>query len=235
MVAGFQAPLSFLNAYKFRRDIERALADRGAARLLVLEASSIVEIDFTASEILIEVIRMAHAAGVDFAIARLEFGARRGGAEALQGAGRAGSRPHVPERGPGDPGAGARLSSRPRPRRTIARPAPASARRRRPAGALRQPSPRRRPGLRRVRRAAIGLECGLRGDELGPELRESTAGDGGGASLKLSPARISGRPPASRERRRPPRWPAGPRRRRQRRAPAASPGRKPASPGHRTT
>ncbi len=72
MVAAFQAPLSFLNAYTFRRDIERALADRGAARLLVLEASSIVEIDFTASEILIEVIRVAHAAGVDFAIARLE-------------------------------------------------------------------------------------------------------------------------------------------------------------------
>ena len=72
MVAAFQAPLSFLNAYTFRRDIEQALAARGAARLLVLEASSIVEIDFTASEILIEVIRTAHAEGVDFAIARLE-------------------------------------------------------------------------------------------------------------------------------------------------------------------
>jgi sulfate permease, SulP family len=72
IVAAFQAPLSFLNAYTFRRDAERALAERGAARLVVLEASGIVEIDFTASEILSEVIRKAHAAGVDFAIARLE-------------------------------------------------------------------------------------------------------------------------------------------------------------------
>ena len=72
MVAAFQAPLSFINAYTFRRDVERALAARGAARLLVLEASSIVEIDFTASQILIEVIGLAHADGVDFAIARLE-------------------------------------------------------------------------------------------------------------------------------------------------------------------
>jgi MFS superfamily sulfate permease-like transporter len=72
LVVGFQAPLSFLNAYEFRRGLRAALAARGGARLIVLEASSIVEIDFTASDILIEVIRAARRAGVLFAIARLE-------------------------------------------------------------------------------------------------------------------------------------------------------------------
>ena len=71
LVVGFQAPLSFLNAYAFRRDMQRALAASGA-RLMVLEASSIVEIDFTAAQILREVIEMAHRRGVAFAIARLE-------------------------------------------------------------------------------------------------------------------------------------------------------------------
>jgi MFS superfamily sulfate permease-like transporter len=73
MVVGFQAPLSFLNAEEFRvgmlAAIERA---RSRARLLVLEASSIVEIDFTAAGALIAVIRAARAAGLDFAISRLE-------------------------------------------------------------------------------------------------------------------------------------------------------------------
>lgn len=73
LVTGFQAPLSFLNAYDFRRGLLEAIeAGRGQLRLLVLEASSVVEIDFTASSILIEVIGTARAAGVDFAVARLE-------------------------------------------------------------------------------------------------------------------------------------------------------------------
>jgi len=73
IVAGFPAPLSFLNAYPFRRDIMAAIQSEGqAARLLVLEATGIVEIDFTAAQILRELIRRAHADGVDFAIARLE-------------------------------------------------------------------------------------------------------------------------------------------------------------------
>jgi len=73
IVAGFQAPLSFLNAYDFRRDILDALQSRTkAARLLVLEATGIVEIDFTAAQILRDLIRHCHADGVDFAIARLE-------------------------------------------------------------------------------------------------------------------------------------------------------------------
>jgi MFS superfamily sulfate permease-like transporter len=73
LVAGFQAPLSFLNAYLFRRDILDALQSEGErTRLLVLEATGIVEIDFTAAQILRDLIRKCHADGVDFAIARLE-------------------------------------------------------------------------------------------------------------------------------------------------------------------
>jgi SulP family sulfate permease len=73
IVAGFQAPLSFLNAYDFRRDILGALQSSPArARLLVLEATGIVEIDFTAAQILRDLIKQCHAGGVDFAIARLE-------------------------------------------------------------------------------------------------------------------------------------------------------------------
>ena len=73
IVAGFQAPLSFLNAYHFRRDILDALhSSPQKARLIVLEATGIVEIDFTAAQILRDLIRKCHADGVDFAIARLE-------------------------------------------------------------------------------------------------------------------------------------------------------------------
>lgn len=72
-VIGFQAPLSFVNAYDFRRGLLDVMARRpDTLRLIVLEASSIVEIDFTASAILSEVIDIAHAAGLDFAVARLE-------------------------------------------------------------------------------------------------------------------------------------------------------------------
>jgi len=73
IVAGFQAPLSFLNAYDFRSDILAALKSAPQkARLLVLEATGIVEIDFTAAQVLTDLIRRCHADGVDFAIARLE-------------------------------------------------------------------------------------------------------------------------------------------------------------------
>ncbi len=73
IVAGFQAPLSFLNAYHFRSDILEALkSSPQKPRLLVLEATGIVEIDFTAAQVLTEIIRKCHADGVDFAIARLE-------------------------------------------------------------------------------------------------------------------------------------------------------------------
>jgi SulP family sulfate permease len=65
--------LSFLNAYRFRRDVLDALqSSTQKARLIVLEATGIVEIDFTAAQILRDLIRRCHADGVDFAIARLE-------------------------------------------------------------------------------------------------------------------------------------------------------------------
>jgi sulfate permease, SulP family len=73
MVMGFQAPLSFLNAYDFRRGMLAAIEGRPkSARLMVLEASSIVEIDFTAAKVLCGVIAAAKAAGLAFAVARLE-------------------------------------------------------------------------------------------------------------------------------------------------------------------
>ena len=79
LVVGFQAPLSFLNAYNFRHDILAALkSSPEKARLLVLEATGIVEIDFTAAQILIDLIRSCHADGVDFAMARLEVRPRPG-------------------------------------------------------------------------------------------------------------------------------------------------------------
>jgi MFS superfamily sulfate permease-like transporter len=73
MVAGFQAPLSFLNAYDFRRGILAGLkSPTQKIRLLVLEATGIVEIDFTAAQVLTEIIKQCHDDGIDFAIARLE-------------------------------------------------------------------------------------------------------------------------------------------------------------------
>jgi MFS superfamily sulfate permease-like transporter len=73
IVLGFQAPLSFLNARAFRHDVVGALdRDGGEARLVVLEASGVVEIDFTAADALNEAIGYAHARKVDFAVARLE-------------------------------------------------------------------------------------------------------------------------------------------------------------------
>jgi sulfate permease, SulP family len=73
IVAGFQAPLSFLNAYHFRRDLMGLLhAAREPPRLIVLEATGIVEIDFTAAQVLSETIKACHTAAIDFAVARLE-------------------------------------------------------------------------------------------------------------------------------------------------------------------
>jgi MFS superfamily sulfate permease-like transporter len=73
VVAGLQAPLSFLNAYRFRadlRELRRRHPDR--VHLFVLEATGIVEIDYTAAQVLIQVIRESHAQDIVFALARLE-------------------------------------------------------------------------------------------------------------------------------------------------------------------
>ena len=73
LVAGFQAPLSFLNAYHFRRDVVGLMQSSATPlRLIVLEATGMVEIDFTAAQILSDTINACRADGVAFAIARLE-------------------------------------------------------------------------------------------------------------------------------------------------------------------
>ena len=64
LVLGFPAPLSFLNAYRFRHDILDTLSSTPEARLIVLEG--------TAAQILGDLIRRCHANGIAFAVARLE-------------------------------------------------------------------------------------------------------------------------------------------------------------------
>ncbi|MCG2628685.1 SulP family inorganic anion transporter [Bradyrhizobium sp. WYCCWR 13023] len=70
-VIGLQAPLSFLNAPGFRSDVSKVLGT-AAPQLLVLEASGMVEIDFTAAQILLDVFKVCNAQGVTVALARLE-------------------------------------------------------------------------------------------------------------------------------------------------------------------
>jgi MFS superfamily sulfate permease-like transporter len=72
-VVGLQAPLSFLNAQNFRADVLGVVrASTPKPRLLVLEASGIIEIDFTAAQALLDLIRECRAEGVTVAMARLE-------------------------------------------------------------------------------------------------------------------------------------------------------------------
>ncbi|MHC2439618.1 SulP family inorganic anion transporter [Bradyrhizobium sp. USDA 4451] len=72
-VVGLQAPLSFLNAEGFRSGVLKTI---GAAtpkpRLLVIEASGMVEIDFTAAQGLRDLFRECRDDGVTVAVARLE-------------------------------------------------------------------------------------------------------------------------------------------------------------------
>ncbi|MBW7970414.1 SulP family inorganic anion transporter [Bradyrhizobium sp. BR 10289] len=70
-VIGLQAPLSFLNASDFRSDVTKVLGT-AAPQLLVLEASGMVEIDFTAAQILLEIFKACGEQGVTVALARLE-------------------------------------------------------------------------------------------------------------------------------------------------------------------
>ncbi len=73
LVVAFQAPLSFLNAYNFKQGVSHAIRHHAQPlKLVVLEASSIVAIDFTAAQLLIEVITLCHTQNVIFAVARLE-------------------------------------------------------------------------------------------------------------------------------------------------------------------
>lgn len=73
LVAAFQAPLSFVNADLFKRGLGEMIDARGeSVKLVVLEASNIVEIDYTAAQALIETIAHCRKTGAIFAIARLE-------------------------------------------------------------------------------------------------------------------------------------------------------------------
>lgn len=73
LVLAFQAPLSFLNAGAFRRGFADALAHASSpVRLVVLEASSIVEIDYTAAHVLCAAVDLCREKGTIFAVARLE-------------------------------------------------------------------------------------------------------------------------------------------------------------------
>ena len=71
VVVGLQAPLSFLNAQNFRADVLDVIK-RAKPRLLVLEASGIIEIDFTAAQTLLDLIRECRTEGATVAMARLE-------------------------------------------------------------------------------------------------------------------------------------------------------------------
>jgi len=70
-VVGQQAPLSFLNAPGFRNDVMKIITDT-RPQLIVLEASGMVEIDFTAAQVLLELFRECREQGVAVALARLE-------------------------------------------------------------------------------------------------------------------------------------------------------------------
>jgi MFS superfamily sulfate permease-like transporter len=71
LVVGFQAPLTFLNAHDFRRQLRQRTVTSNTPGLLVLEASGITELDFTAAEILKDLVRELRAQGMMFAVARL--------------------------------------------------------------------------------------------------------------------------------------------------------------------
>jgi MFS superfamily sulfate permease-like transporter len=73
VVIAFPAPLLFTNAQTFKRGVIDAIdAYGGRPILVVLEASGIDDIDFTAAEAITEVIGHCRAANIRFALARLE-------------------------------------------------------------------------------------------------------------------------------------------------------------------
>lgn len=72
-VIGFHAPLLFANAATFKRGmIDMIAAHGGRPRLIVLEASGIADVDFTAARALSELIAHCRSSDLPFAIARLE-------------------------------------------------------------------------------------------------------------------------------------------------------------------
>jgi MFS superfamily sulfate permease-like transporter len=86
-VIGVQAPLSFLNA----NALHDALLKLIGAKLLVIEANALVEIDYTGAKVLTDAVTRLQGAGVTVAVARLEAvraqeGFERQGLTALIGA-----------------------------------------------------------------------------------------------------------------------------------------------------
>jgi MFS superfamily sulfate permease-like transporter len=72
-VYAFQAPLLFANAEIFKRDmIEMIDSYDPPLSLVVLEASGIADVDFTAAQALIEILSHCRTANIRFAVARLE-------------------------------------------------------------------------------------------------------------------------------------------------------------------
>jgi sulfate permease, SulP family len=72
LVAAFQAPLSFVDADRFKRGLGDLIDASEGVKLVVLEASNIAEIDYTAAQALIDTIRHCRDKGAVFAIARME-------------------------------------------------------------------------------------------------------------------------------------------------------------------
>jgi SulP family sulfate permease len=73
VVVGFQAPLFFLNAETFRRTLEDVVRSAPQpVHAIILEASSVVEVDFSGAQTLTDMIRLWKDRGLDFYIARLE-------------------------------------------------------------------------------------------------------------------------------------------------------------------
>jgi MFS superfamily sulfate permease-like transporter len=72
-VLAFAAPLTFLNAEGFARQFLQAVRPgRSPARVAVLEAAGMVEIDFTGAQALARVVATCRKSNVTFAVARLE-------------------------------------------------------------------------------------------------------------------------------------------------------------------
>ena len=73
LVVGFQAPLSFLNAARFRSELRGLVQSaRTKPKLIVIEGTGILEIDFTAAQVLIDLIESCQHDGIMVAVARLE-------------------------------------------------------------------------------------------------------------------------------------------------------------------
>lgn len=70
-VLAFQAPLLFANADSFKQQMLACLDSRPAPGLIVLDASAVVDIDYSAAQALREVIQACHTHGTAFVIARL--------------------------------------------------------------------------------------------------------------------------------------------------------------------